>query len=45
MNTENLNTHSEIWQRLEQGKQAKAAQGSYAGYGLLPLLKRLLTEN
>ncbi|BAZ46887.1 site-specific recombinase [Chondrocystis sp. NIES-4102] len=32
MNTE-LNTHNEIWQRLEQGKQAKAAQGGYAGYG------------
>jgi DNA invertase Pin-like site-specific DNA recombinase len=23
----------EIWQRLEQGRRAKAAQGGYAGYG------------
>jgi DNA invertase Pin-like site-specific DNA recombinase len=23
----------EVWQRLEQGRQAKAAQGGYAGYG------------
>ena len=23
----------EIWQRLERGRQAKAAQGGYAGYG------------
>ncbi len=24
---------SEVWQRLEQGRRAKAAQGGYAGYG------------
>jgi DNA invertase Pin-like site-specific DNA recombinase len=23
----------EVWQRLEQGRRAKAAQGGYAGYG------------
>ncbi|MEM8676231.1 MAG: recombinase family protein [Cyanobacteria bacterium P01_G01_bin.67] len=33
MSTENLQTHNQIWQRLEQGRQAKAADGGYAGYG------------
>ncbi|WP_036799169.1 recombinase family protein [Pleurocapsa sp. PCC 7319] len=33
MSAENLNTHNEIWQRLEKGRQAKAAEGGYAGYG------------
>lgn len=32
MTAENLD-HASIWQRLEQGRQAKAAQGGYAGYG------------
>lgn len=25
--------HNEIWQRLDQGRKAKAASGGYAGYG------------
>lgn len=25
--------HHEIWERLEQGRRAKAAQGGYVGYG------------
>ena len=33
MNAENLEKHNQIWHRLEQGRQAKAAQGGYAGYG------------
>ena len=33
MSAENLNTHNEIWQKLDQGRKAKAAQGGYAGYG------------
>lgn len=33
MSTENLKSHNEIWQRLEQGRKAKAAHGGYAGYG------------
>ena len=33
MSAENLETHNQIWQRLEQGRQAKAADGGYAGYG------------
>lgn len=33
MSTENLKSHNEIWQRLEQGRKAKAAGGGYAGYG------------
>lgn len=33
MSAENLKTHNEIWQRLEQGRKAKAAEGGYAGYG------------
>lgn len=33
MSAENLSTHNQIWQRLEQGRQAKAAAGGYAGYG------------
>ncbi len=32
MSAENLKNNS-IWQKLEQGRQAKAAQGGYAGYG------------
>ncbi len=32
MTAENLPEHS-TWERLEQGRQAKAAQGGYAGYG------------
>lgn len=33
MSAEDLKTHNEIWQRLEQGRKAKAAEGGYAGYG------------
>ena len=33
MSTENLEPQNQIWQRLEQGRQAKAASGGYAGYG------------
>ena len=33
MSAENLETHNQIWQRLEKGRQAKAADGGYAGYG------------
>lgn len=33
MSAENLNTHNEIWHKLDQGRKAKAAQGGYAGYG------------
>ena len=32
MTAENLPEHS-TWERLEKGRQAKAAQGGYAGYG------------
>lgn len=32
MNESNLKTHH-IWQRLERGRQAKAASGGYVGYG------------
>jgi DNA invertase Pin-like site-specific DNA recombinase len=32
MAAENFQDH-EVWQRLQQGRQAKAAQGGYAGYG------------
>lgn len=32
MAAENFQEH-EVWQRLEQGRQAKAAQGGYVGYG------------
>jgi DNA invertase Pin-like site-specific DNA recombinase len=32
MAAENFQVH-EVWQRLEQGRRAKAAQGGYAGYG------------
>ncbi len=32
MNAANLETDS-VWERLERGRQAKAAQGGYAGYG------------
>jgi DNA invertase Pin-like site-specific DNA recombinase len=32
MSADNPETET-IWQRLQQGKQAKAAQGGYAGYG------------
>lgn len=32
MSTENL-THHEIWERLDRGRQAKADEGGYAGYG------------
>ena len=33
MSAENLETHNQIWQRLERGRQTKAADGGYAGYG------------
>ena len=33
MSADNLSTHNQIWQRLEQGRQTKAASGGYAGYG------------
>ncbi|MGF1542428.1 MAG: recombinase family protein [Pleurocapsa sp.] len=33
MSTENGVKHYDIWQRLERGRQAKAAEGGYAGYG------------
>ena len=33
MSAENLKNHNEIWQRLESGRKAKAAEGGYAGYG------------
>lgn len=33
MSIENLETHNQIWQRLEAGRQTKAADGGYAGYG------------
>lgn len=32
MTAENFQDH-EIWERLEQGRRAKAAQGGYVGYG------------
>ena len=32
MNAEKLPNH-QVWSRLEQGRQAKAVQGGYAGYG------------
>ena len=32
MTAAKLSNH-QIWSRLEQGRQAKAAQGGYAGYG------------
>lgn len=32
MSSEN-SKNSTVWQRLEQGRKAKAAQGGYAGYG------------
>ena len=32
MNKLNLETH-QVWQRLEQGRKAKAANGGYIGYG------------
>ncbi len=37
MSTENRNpqikTHNPTWQRLEEGRRIKAAEGRYAGYG------------
>ncbi|MEL6440540.1 MAG: recombinase family protein [Cyanobacteria bacterium J06621_8] len=33
MSAENLPTHNQIWQRLEQGRKVKAESGGYAGYG------------
>lgn len=33
MSAEHLESNNPVWQRLEQGKQAKAARGGYAGYG------------
>lgn len=33
MSGENRATHNQIWQRLESGRQIKAADGGYAGYG------------
>lgn len=32
MNAEQFQRHP-VWERLNQGRQAKAAQGGYAGYG------------
>ena len=32
MDTENFHNHT-IWEKLEQGRQLKAAKGGYAGYG------------
>ncbi len=32
MTSKNLNNHW-IWERLEEGRKAKAAKGGYAGYG------------
>lgn len=34
-----------IWQKLEQGRRAKAANGGYAVMALLLLVKKLLMEN
>lgn len=31
-----------IWQRLEQGRQAKASKGGYAGYGSPPFGERVV---
>jgi len=33
MSAENLKADNQIWQRLESGRQNKAASGGYAGYG------------
>lgn len=33
MSAENLETHERVWRRLESGRQNKAANGGYAGYG------------
>ena len=33
MSAEHIESDRTIWQRLEQGRQAKAARGGYAGYG------------
>ena len=33
MSAENLEAQNQIWQRLESGRQNKAAHGGYAGYG------------
>lgn len=33
MSTENAAQPDDIWQRLERGRKAKAAEGGYAGYG------------
>ncbi|MEO1670992.1 MAG: recombinase family protein [Cyanobacteria bacterium J06631_2] len=33
MSADNLETHNLIWHRLESGRQNKAADGGYAGYG------------
>ena len=33
MSAENQENYNEIWQRLEAGRKAKAAEGGYAGYG------------
>ncbi|MCM1984820.1 recombinase family protein [Lyngbya confervoides] len=37
---EHLDRHS-LWERLEQGRQAKAAKGGYAGYGSPPYGQRV----
>ena len=33
MGAEHIEPDRAVWQRLEQGRQAKAARGGYAGYG------------
>jgi DNA invertase Pin-like site-specific DNA recombinase len=32
-NLQDSDPYAEVWQRLEQGRRAKASQGGYAGYG------------
>ncbi|MBI4781207.1 MAG: recombinase family protein [Oscillatoriophycideae cyanobacterium NC_groundwater_1537_Pr4_S-0.65um_50_18] len=44
MNAEN-SQESEVWQRLEQGRQTKAAQGGYVGYGSPAFGQRSLDGN
>ncbi len=33
MSAKKIESHNEVWQRLEQGKRIKAAQGGYIGQG------------
>lgn len=33
MSAENIESDHTVWQRLERGRQVKAAKGGYAGYG------------